>query len=482
MAFFTREKQSKASFGEQNVVQDVSFIEGSATYNLIPANFREFTAVSGSTGTSGRLFLTSTGTTAFGYGAIQSFRAIPHRVGKGVTGRFSGYFESNVASSWQGLGFISIGEEMSFGYNGTDFGIWHRYGGLPEVRTITVTGASGGSTNLTLTLNSVAYIIPLTSGTVQHNAYEIAAWLNDSANQSVWVADQLDDEVIISALSDGAKSGTYTFSHATATGTIAQNTAGVTKTSDFVSQSSWNGEAVFSGFDPSNGNLYQIKYPNMGFGEIIYSIMNPTTGEYDDVHKEQIPNEGTTLAIPNPSMRTGMYCASIGSTTNLNVYANSMAAFVEGSSNRTRNPRAYTASQSITTTNETAIFTVRNRRTYNYYNNQIEVSPLIVGVSNETARSAVVRVRATGSVGIEQNFQTIGTNLVLDADTTAVNFTGGRLLASRPIAPSGFAEIDLDKLQVSLPPSLYLVITVERTATGGSNTNFEGTLSWYEDL
>ena len=133
----------------------------------------------------------------------------------------------------------------------------------------------------------------------------------------------------------------------------------------------------------------------MGYGEIIYHLMNPETGEYDAVHRIEVPNSGTTLAVPNPSMRVGMYCASTGSTTNLNVYANSLAAFVEGTTTRTRNPRAYSNTQSITTTTETAIFTVRNRRTYNYYNNQIGVSPLVVGVSNETTRSAVVRVRAT---------------------------------------------------------------------------------------
>lgn len=482
MTYIPPQKIEKSAFGETTVVNDIAFIEGSSSYDLIPANFREFTATGGSTTATGRLFQVSTGTSVGGYGAIQSFRSIPHRVGKGVMGRFSGYFATSAADSWQGIGFISIGEEMSFGYNGTDFGIWHRYGGLPEVRTITVTGAAGAATDLTLTLNSVAYTIPLTTGTVQHNAYEIEAWLNDTANQTVWKADQIDDTVIISAQSDGAKSGTYTFSHATATGTIAQNTAGVTKTSDHVAQADWNGTAVFSGFDPANGNLYQVGYQNMGYGEVVYSIMNPNTGEYDVVHREKIPNEGTTLGVPNPSMRTGFYCVSIGSTTNLDVYANSLSAFVEGTTTRTRNPRAYSASQSITTTTETAILTIRNRRTYNFYNNQIQVLPLVVGVSNETTRSAVVRVRAVSDVGIEQNFQEIGNNLVIDVDNTAVNFTGGRLLAAKPIAAGGFTEIDLEKLQVNMPPSLKILITVERTATGGSNTNFEGTVTWYEDL
>ena len=124
------QKFQRTAFGEQESVPSNAFIEGSATYGLIPANFREFDATGGTTGVENRMFKVSSGTSVGGYGAIQSFRSIPHRVGKGVTGRFSGYFPSNVASSWQGIGFISIGEEMSFGYNGTSFGVWHRYGGL----------------------------------------------------------------------------------------------------------------------------------------------------------------------------------------------------------------------------------------------------------------------------------------------------------------------------------------------------------------
>ena len=82
----------KTAFNESLVESNTSYIEGSASYNLIPANFRQFTANGGSTGTEDRKFKVSTGTTVGGYGAIQSFRSVPHRVGKSVACRFSGYF------------------------------------------------------------------------------------------------------------------------------------------------------------------------------------------------------------------------------------------------------------------------------------------------------------------------------------------------------------------------------------------------------
>lgn len=52
----------KTAFNESLVESNTSYIEGSASYNLIPANFRQFTANGGSTGTEDRKFKVSTGT------------------------------------------------------------------------------------------------------------------------------------------------------------------------------------------------------------------------------------------------------------------------------------------------------------------------------------------------------------------------------------------------------------------------------------
>lgn len=477
MTFIAGQKFQQTSFGEMLATTNVATIEGSASYNLIPANFRQFTATGGSISAAGRLFRLSTGTSVGGYAALQSFRSLPHRVGKSINCRFSGYFESNVADSWQGMGLLSIGEEISFGYNGTSFGVWHRYGGLSEVRTITVTGASGGSTNLTLTLNNVAYTIPLTSGSTAHNASEIALWLN--ANQSVWGADNLGSTVIINALSDGAKSGTYSFSHASATGTITQNTAGVTKTSNHIPQASWNG-SVFAGFNPAYGNLYQIQYQSMGFGNIIFSIMNPVTNKYDIVHTLQLTNSGTALLTPNPSLRCGLYAISIGSTTNLNIYMNSIEASVGGQSERTRNPRSASNTQTINTTNETTILCLRNRRTYNGLNNQVEMSPLVVSLTNELNKSIVFRIRSSTSPTSELLYQTAGTNLVGDIATNAVTLNTGNVLTSATVASGDGVDFDLEKLQISMPPSLHLLITAQYG--GASSGDVVAAINWYEDV
>lgn len=466
----------KTAFGELSVANNIAFIQNTAVYGLIPANFREYTSFSGTTGISDRMFTVTTGTTSFGYGAIQSFRALNYNAGQGGLARFTALFQNNVANSWTGVGLVNLSDELSFGYNGTDFGIWHRYGGVAEVRTIQVTGASSGSTNLTLTLNSVAYTIPLTNGTVEHNAYEIEAWLN--ANQSVWVADQLDDTIIISSQTDGAKSGTYTYSHATSTGTITQNKAGVTKTSDHITQANWNIDTCVD-LDPTKGNVYQIAYQYLGFGDIKFYVEDPETGNFKKVHIIKYANNKTVPSLTNPSLRFGIYAASIGSTTDLTVQCASVGLFVQGKIQKTRNPRAVKNTQSVGTS-FTNVLTLRNRKTYNSLYNQVEIEPINLTISSESAQNVEVEVRGNPTFSGETDFTNVGTNLVGDVDTTNNTTSGGRLLAAFTIGQKGSININLKELEIRIPPSLKLCVTAR--VTSGSSSNVTAALTYYEDL
>lgn len=467
---------TRTAFGELSVAQYTPFIQNTAVYGLIPANFREYTSSSGTTGIENRMFTVTTGTSVGGYGAIQSFRSLNYNAGQGGLARFTALFQNNVANSWSGVGLVNLSDELSFGYDGTTFGIWHRYEGVAECRTITVTGASGGSTDLTLTLNSVGYTIPLTSGTVEHNAYEIATWLN--ANQSVWVADQLDDTVIISAQSDGAKAGTYTFSHATATGSIAQNNAGVTKTSTHIPQTTWNQDTA-SWLDPTKGNVYQIDYQYLGFGDIKFYVEDETTGYFKLVHILHIANKRTTPSLQNPSLRYGIYAVSLGSTTDLKVQSASVGLFVQGKIFKTRNPRAVKNTQSVSTS-FTNVLTIRNRRTYNGFYNQIEIEPINLTVSSESSQNVEIEIRANATFSGETNFTNVGTNLVSDIDTTSNTTSNGRLLAAFTLGSKGSESINLRDLDISVPPSLSLTITAR--VTGGASSNVTAALTYYEDL
>jgi len=467
---------SESAFGEQVVALESPFIQSAPIYNFLPSNFRAYTATGGAAGVENKMFKAGTGTSAGGYGAIQSFRSLNYKPGEGGVAKFTALFEGNAASSWQGAGLVNLGDEISFGYNGTDFGVWHRYGGLAEVRTVTVTGAAGGAENLTLTLNGTAETVPLTAGTVEHNAYEIADYIN--ASVSGWDADQVDATVIVSASSDGAKAGSYSFSSATATGTIGQDVAGVTKTSDFVAQANWNGENV--SIDSSKGNVYKIRYQYLGFGAIFYDIEDPSTGRFKTVHTIRYANSATSPSLGNPSLKFGIYAVNLTNTSDLIVRSGSCGLFVDGQRVPTRNPRAVVNTQSVGTS-FTNVLTLRNRRTYNGYINQVEIQPLLLDISSETgSKNFQIEVRATTDTGVEQDFTNVGTNLVSDIDTTSVTISGGRLLASAVVAPQTNTVIDLAALGIRIPPSLHLVVQAKKAS--GAASDVSAALTYYEDI
>lgn len=464
------------AFGDLSTAENNAYIQSSPYYEFMPANFREYNdGTASSTGITDRMFTVANGTDVGGYGAIQSFRSLNYKPGQGGLTRFTAVFPSSVASHWSGVGLVNLSDELSFGYENTTFGIWYRKDGVAECRTIAVTATDLG--NLTLTLNSVAYVITLSNSTTDTNAWEIATWLN--ANQSVWYAEQIGSDVIIIAESDGAKSGTYSFVHAAAaTGTITQNKAGVTKTSTHIPQSNWN-RSTMSSLDPTTGNVYQIQYQYLGFGAVFFSVENPNTGRFDLVHVIEYANTETTPSLRQPSLRFGLYSASTGTTTSVSVQCASTSCYVQGTINRTRNPRAVKFTQSVSTT-LTNVLTLRNRKMYNYLMNQVEVNPLAISISSESSKNVEVELRANATLSGATNYSNAGTNLVTDVNTVSSTVSGGTLLASFTIGANGSQTINLKDYEIALPPTLSLCVAAK--VNSGAASNVTVSLTYYEDL
>lgn len=468
----------QTAFGEAAVARNYAFIQAAPVYNYLPNNFRAFTATGGTAGVASKEFTVTTGTSVGGYGAIQSFRSLNYRAGQGGLARFTARFPNGgVANSWQGVGLVNLGDEFSFGFNGTGFGIWYRHDGVAEVQRLTVTGAAGGAENATVTVNGTAYVVPLTASTVQTNAAEIAAYLE--ANGSGFSATQNDDEVTVVFQSDGDKAGAFSFSSATATASWAEVTAGVTKTSEFIAQSDWNintrGE-----LDPTKGNVYQIEYQYLGYGAIRFSIEDAETGTFKPVHLIQYPNTATQPSIGNPSLRIGLYCVSIGSTTDITVKSASMAAFLQGEPEPVRNSRAIENTKTSVGTTLTNIITLRNREEVNGQANQVEIEPLQLSVFTESTKGATIKIYGNPTVAGTTNFQYTGTTLAGEFDTAGTTVTGGTLLASYVIPGNSSLIVDLSPLRLRVPPSLRLCVA-GLVNSGASNT-IGAALTYYEDV
>lgn len=482
---------TQSGFFDLTTVNLLPVVTGDGTY-VEPSNFRSFTSTSGSASTSNGLLKVESGTGAFGYAAYQSFRSISYREGLGAKVRIGAIFSeptSNIVES--GAGILSISDEASFGYGinsntgNIEFGTWYRHDGRSEIKRLTVTGAAGGAEDATITINGTAYTVGLTAtGTTWGNAYQIAS--NLSANivaSSQFTSFATDSNVTIAFLTDGAKAGTYTFSSSSATANFSNVTTGVTKTSEFTAKSDWSNGA-FETFDPTKMNNYQITYQSVS--AISYEIEDVRNNEMKTVHR--MINDRSQPIFGNPDMRLGMYVynnsSNISADTS-NVSCNYLKGFETGIKARTRNPRTFTNTKTISTT-ETSIFALRNSRTFGSnpeIYNQISILPEQLSIANDsTSKSAVFNIRAstanlTSSV---TRFIKQGSRLVSEVDTNAGAITSnGTLLASYVVGPGQSAIIDLLSLDIDVPPTLTLYITGRMTSGSADLTS---SLVYYEDI
>ena len=471
-------RASSSAFGEFITSPLTPFVQSTAVYNKLPANMRTYTATGGSATLTGGQFVCQTGTSVGGYGVIRSTRSTNYKGGMAARFRGTGVFTTGVANSMQGVGFFNVGDALLFGYSGANFGIIHQHGGLQEVREIEVTAASSGSTNLTLTLNSTAYTIPLTSGTAAHNAFEIEAYLKANAS-ATWNASQNGSKVVISSTSDGAKSGTYSFSHSTATGTITSITTGVTKTTDFVAQANWNVDPATWLTDPTKGNVFQIDMPYLGYGNHMFYAYNPSESRFQLVHYIPWAGANTSPSLGNPSMHVGVFAASLGSTTNLTTKSACVAAFIAGTPGRTRNPRAFRNLKNVGTT-LTSLFTIRNRDQFGGKSNQVEIEPVILTARTESTKGARGVIYANATLSGETNFSYLEENtLVAETSTTETTAAAGTPLLEFDITSSP-TTIDLTALRIRIPPGFSL--TVAAAVNSGAASDISAALTWYEDL
>ena len=477
MSFVPEQRLAMSPFGDQIGVELKPVVQVKATYG-ITSQCETFTATGGSVAATNGDFVLQTGTSVGGYGVIWSRQPIVYQPGIGIEARGTARFTTGVSNSFQAFGLFSSNDGMFFGYNGTSFGIMHRHDGEIEVRRLTVTAGSGGAATVTVTLNGVAYTAAITAGSVTQNAHEIEVGLNAGAAANLWYIQHIADTVVFVYKGIGAQSGTYSVSVSTGTfaGSIAQVKAGASPTEDWTPKASWNVDTA-SWLDPTKTNLYRVEFAYLGYGPLNYYIFNPSTKAWVLVHSIAWSNAKTSPNFRNPSMRVGWVSASLGSTTNLTVAGANAGAYLQGGRFEWLPFAADGTATSVTTA--TQVLTVQVRREYGSRSCNAVVRPIRIGVATDSTKGAIFRVYRNPTVaGTTAHAYVDQTESVCLYDTAGTTVTGGRILASATVGPSGNATIDMTSVGSVLVAGDELVIVAE--VTSGAASTMSATCTWGE--
>lgn len=110
---------------------------------------------------------------------LRSHRVLVYRPGQGSLSRFTAKFVTAVAGldQFAGIGNLTGGFFFVVDYLTGEFGIDRRYGGKPEIRTLTVTTGAGAAGVVVVTLDGVATEVAIThtGGNTALTAAEIAS-------------------------------------------------------------------------------------------------------------------------------------------------------------------------------------------------------------------------------------------------------------------------------------------------------------------
>jgi hypothetical protein len=483
-------------FGSLHTEVLTPIFQSDAVYGINDGQVSTGVQLSGTVVSTDGTFTISTGVTSGAFAEIQSRKRLRYRAGQGIVGRFAGLFNTPVANSYQLMGFGHAEDGVYFGYQGTAFGVLHVRGGVREVQTLTVTVGATVAGNVTITLNSVAFLVAVTNASnVQRTVWEIA-----NGTYTGWKAYSNGATVVFLADSAGNKAGTFSFG-AGATGsaaTIAETKAGIASVDTFYPQTEWNGDKLdgngSSGVlaDWTKGNVFQIGIQYLGFGSISFQVETNSTDAnkavWTTVHILKFPNALTLCSFRNPSFPFTAVAYSAGSTTNLTMKLGSFAGFIEGQKMLHGNRFTYLRiSTTVGAASIQALFTILSARVYRTISSQVVVNILSFTGSLKHTSPCVYYLIKNGTLAGNPNFASYGTNSTTlwdTAATTVATTNNEQILWTGHIGDTGQlidkftgATYNIDEL--TLQPGEWL--TLGAMATTGSPSYVTGSINTRED-
>lgn len=252
----------------------------------------------------------------------------------------------------------------------------------------------------------------------------------------------------------------------------------------FIAQSAWNGGVgnftTAGGFDPTKGNVYQIRYQWLGYGAIRFYIENPGTGELALVHTIYYPNQAVIPSIFNPSLPLRAQVNNSGNTTNLTLLTASMGAYAEGPFNSTGARFATGNYKTLVGTTLTNIFTIRNKATFQSKTNRgrVHVDSIATAITGKI--DSEYRMVLNATLGGAPSYTDINTNQsIVDFDIAGTTVTGGREIRRGPSAGDSTVAEDISSLEIRLNPGDTLTFAAK---TQTSTVSAALSTSWNEEL
>lgn len=484
--------EPSTGFGELLVSQNTAQAQGDFVYNVLNNQiFISSSFAGGSVTLSGGMCELNSGTNPSGSATVQTRRGLKYRPGQGSLARATALFDSPSDGNAQFLGLGTAESGYFIGYFGTNFGILHSETGQREIRKLTIT-TGAGTENITVTLDGDNIVVPVVGGGITtQTAYQLAKADYSQVGKGGWLASAVSSSVyFIAARSNNTSTGSYSIAGSSVAGVFSQIKAGENQTNTFIPSASFNVDTLDGlgpsrmSLDPQKGNVYQIEYQYLGFGNAFFSIEDSETGKFTPIHQVNNANNRTTPVLKNPNASVLVTSANIGGTTSKTAKTVSMASFVEGGV-RELDPR-FSKGVIIPAVNSTTFLPIamlKSNRVYNGESCYGEIDITRFALSNETNSKTLEigffkNATVTGDVNLKyvDEVNSLASFATLSTSTNAINNIANLVPFYSSVAVGGNSPVEnLIPYNIVIQAGGEIIIAVR-----GSNATGRFTISWFE--
>lgn len=305
---------------------------------------------------------------------------------------------------------------------------------------------------------------------------------------ALWTTDEAKDYTSYIGIGESDLSnGFYFYKDAVEGFCIAHAKGGVVS---YIQQANWDDPCDATGSMPAldwtKGNVFQIQFQYLGFGAIKFSIENPTTGEFQQVHMIKYANANTGVSLRNTTLPFVAVMKNDNDVGIQSLKTASCSMFIEGTNtiNSTISNEAEGDKKASTT--ESPILSIKNKTTFNGgATNYSIVYPTLVSISNEDSKVNIVRIVKTTGTLTGENFADIdATTSIVSKDVSATALGGATitdLIVKLYVNASSSQLIDLGTYNIQLAPGENLTFLQKSVATVANGGNVSVIVNFVED-
>lgn len=248
----------------------------------------------------------------------------------------------------------------------------------------------------------------------------------------------------------------------------------------FIPETEWNGDSVIS-IDHALGNVYNIQYQWLGFGDIKFNVENPVDGGLHNVHTIRYAGTSLIPSVSNPSMPLTLEVENHDGEEDLVLRCASLGAFHEGPQSTQGINFSVSGQKTLSDDSLHNLMTIKNNELIGSNHNHSSLQPLLMSLDNDGTKDAVFKI-IVGGAGISGTF----TDLATGASYASINKddddpieTAANLKSVFFVAKNSSITIDLTEFIIKFHPGQYLTIAAERL--GNASLVCSASFLWREE-